>query len=295
MSNSVGTSIEASLLPWWQVSLPTWVERPSVEDFYKKVSEQRVKAFPDRGRLEDPSLHFLVRVCVVGESLGLDKRSMGKFLRLFKFVKGFEDFRNKVSERYHRLTSDMTFVLTHFENEEWINEMRRNLIPRRSINLDDAQKIGYNFLQEVEAKRKSVNKEFDEKEKALYEQLKEIRREKSLFNEFIGTNFPAWRDIKKVRKLNLNVEERNSVVQAWETRPGVKERYTLDGYLAIAKANKIALAEKERYYACSDYAKKNTADDVIAKARTEAATQVATPKFAGKFDTDVSNILPGEE
>lgn len=244
--NTIG--IENVSEPWWVASLPAFTEPPSRDGFYQILAAVRSKSYLDRVKyVSTLDIQALVKFAVLTEALGLDKSLAGKFIRLFKLVKSVEDFKNKVDTKYKSLVDNVDDMFNTYERRELVDQIRMSLLPKKEQKLTDAQKAGYAALEALDKARVAVNAEYEAEEKALAEQLRAVRARRDDFNTKLLTVFTGWANIKKSRKLTLTHLERQGLMTRYESNVELQNRYTVEGYLAAARANKIALTERSYY------------------------------------------------
>jgi hypothetical protein len=242
------TDISRTPQSWWKQSLPSFVPVPSSEQFYEDVAQLRKVPYgqrPTSGLLKDKDL--LVQFALVVESMGLDKHKAGKFCRLFKLVTSYEQFRNKVQVDRKSLSESLSVILDEFENERMLEEVRRVLLPTKEVTLSVAQKQGYMLLEVLERERTRALARYEAAERDLQQKLRLLRAERDEFGRQLATVIPAWEQVRRCRDTTLSRIEREALVSRFESSSDLKARYTVESYLATARANKVQQAEREVY------------------------------------------------
>jgi hypothetical protein len=242
------TDISRTPQPWWRQSLPGFVPSPSSDIFYEEVAQLRKLPYgqrPTSGLLKDKDL--LVAFALVVESMGLDKHKAGKFCRLFKLVNSYEQFRMKVQVDHKSLSESLSVILDEFENERMLEEVRRVLLPTKEVTLTPAQKQGYQLLEVLERERTRALERYEVAERDLQSKLRLLRAERDEFGRQLATVIPAWDQVRRCRDSTLSRIEREALVNRFETSSDLKARYTIESYLATARANKVQQAEREVY------------------------------------------------
>jgi hypothetical protein len=237
--------------------------------------------------LKDKNL--LVRFCLVADSLGLDKHSAGKFCRLFKLVNTFDEFKSKVPQEAKAFSDDLQFILENFERPALLETVRMSLLPTKTVTLTPAQKQGYNLLQALETARQDVLGEYDARERQLTAQIKKLRQERDEFGRQLAHVIPQWGQVRRARDTTLSAIEREGLVGRHEASDDLRARYTVEGYLATARANKVQEAERATYDGFRRLDSEASVRARVLKARDAAAGQAAPT--AGSVEEGQSDPL----
>ncbi|KAJ1024362.1 hypothetical protein NDA18_004531 [Ustilago nuda] len=131
------TDIGGVPAPWWERSLPPWVDRPDISSFYEMVAA--LKGYPYNQRTAAVvSQHddVLVQLCLLVDAIGLDRKSASKFVRLFKLVHSMDEFKNRVVEGNREVATSIANILDVYEDSARIVEIRKSLIPVRKRHPD---------------------------------------------------------------------------------------------------------------------------------------------------------------
>lgn len=267
--------------PWWEKSHPTFVPILSRSDFYSLVTELRSTPYGSRVEKikamvgQHPVNLFEVSV----EVMGLDKQAAGKFLRLLRLVKSFDDYRAKAPDAHKSMFDQVGTMLDAFSIDTLVEGIRSNLIPRRERFLSPAEQAGYNNLLAIEDERKKVLREYEAREAKLTEELRRLRVDRDEFGRQIASLIPPWRDIKSARDKSLTAQERTTLVARWETTADLQQRYTIEAYLSAARANKSQLAEKSVY---ESFLAVGSSDDCRGRVRrAESRANTQSPEIQG--------------
>jgi hypothetical protein len=280
------TDISKTSAPWWESSLPPFASPPQRDEFYDDVATLRCEKYgarPTAGLLKGKDL--LVSFCLVVESMGLDKHAAGKFCRLFKLVASYDQFKAKVAEGLRPLATDLLFVLDHFEKDDQMEMIRQALLPTRAVKLSTPQIQGYNLLQVLERDRQRVLADYEGKERSLQRQLRELRAERDEFGRQLAIVIPQWANVKRARDTTVSRIEREGLVARFEASKDLQSRYTLEGYLATARANKVQDVEQQTY---DSFRRLDTASVVHARVQEARARAAGGTAEGAEGEQEVS-------
>jgi hypothetical protein len=285
-----------TIAPWWEKAHPTFLTKLSREDFYGMVSELRTTPFSARiDKIRVMTDHnTVIQFELAVEVSGLDKQAAGKFLRLLKLVKSHEDFKAKAPERFRSVFDQVTTMVDLFSQDVEVEAIRQALIPRRERFLSSAEQAGYLNLQAIEDERKLVLREYEAAERELAEKLRQLRVERDEFGRQMSALIPPWRDIKAARDSSLTNQERTSLVSRWESAPELRERYTIEAYLAAARANKSQLSEKKVYESFLGVGSENDCRERVRSAKSRALAKHSPVEggAGGGGPPPIDNIAP---
>jgi hypothetical protein len=292
---SSASHIERTAQPWWQASLPTFANPPDRRAFYQTVASLRQLGYSERpeAQILEP-FNVLVSFCLLVEALGLDKDKAGRFVRIFKLVHSMNEFGEKVPQEDRPLGTDLNLILDSFEDTVRLERIRQRLLPTKEKMLNPHQKEGYQLLQILEDERTSQLRGFDEQERALLAQLKSVRAARDEFGRQLTTLCPAWGQLKSARQTNLSSVERSALVQRYEGSVELKARFTVESYLATARANKVQASERGVYELFRRFRDESGVRTLVRRARDLAGGQAppVVPAKAGQGDDPLDEIAP---
>jgi hypothetical protein len=261
--------------PWWQQAAAEWIELPSGAQYYNFAIELRKKRFHLRlNEAEKLSeLQFVVRYCVWVESVGLEKDTAGRVVRLFKLAKSLEDFADKVPEDVKPRVQTLGFLQELGEDDALYERVRLSLVPKREQILTEDQKEGLARLRTIESERSRILSQYSAKEDKLAEELRKIRAERDTFNTQLKVVLPEWKEVLEARKTRLTLKEREESLTLYEQNLEYKARYTEEAFLLTVQQNKAAKKERSVYESFRRFSDETSCRNQVAAALPQSAEE----------------------
>lgn len=190
---------------------------------------------------------MLVKYAVWVEAAALDKDDAAFVCRILKLVHSMDEFLIRAPQDFRGVYLTLTSIQELASDLTRREKLREALVPRKEQVLTVEQRQGYLLLQALEAERKSVLGDFDQEERRLLESLRALRRARDNFGSGLTRLIPQWGNVHHARDVKLTTIEREGLVSRFNESVDLQQRYTLEAYLAAARANKIAQSERSYY------------------------------------------------